>query len=171
MEGLTGAQPPGRVLDLGCGTGANDAYLASQGWEVVGVDFAPEAVEEARNRAQRAGVAASFVVGDVSRLRELGVRGPFDLLLDFGCFHAIPADRRDAFAAEVAAVARPGAHFYVAGITEPPVTWRLLGASGLNGEDLRKRFSDQFEVTEEQPTGRGFVVHHLVRRGDGAGGA
>jgi SAM-dependent methyltransferase len=172
LEALIQSRPPGRALDLGCGTGADAVYLASRGWQVVGIDFAAEAVEKARNRTREEGSDVRFLVGDVSRLRDAGVEGPFDLLLDIGCYHAIPAGRRDAYAAEVAAVARPGADLYVAGIADPPVTWRLLGASGVNGDELRKRFGDRFEIAEERRDGRGgFVVHHLVRRSDSRRGA
>ena len=35
---------PGKALDLGCGSGRNSLMLASMGWSVLGVDFAPLAV-------------------------------------------------------------------------------------------------------------------------------
>ena len=38
---------PGRTLEVGCGTGTNAIYLAQQGFEVVGVDISPLAVESA----------------------------------------------------------------------------------------------------------------------------
>ncbi|MCK7512216.1 MAG: methyltransferase domain-containing protein [Desulfobacterales bacterium] len=40
--------PPGRALDLGCGTGTNAIALARHGWQATGVDFAPKAVHKAR---------------------------------------------------------------------------------------------------------------------------
>src|SRR5438270_4648330 len=64
--------PPGRALDLGCGTGTNVVYLTQHGWDAVGVDFAARAVAKARERARRAGVASTFFVGDVTRLGFLG---------------------------------------------------------------------------------------------------
>lgn len=160
---------PGRALDLGCGTGTNAVYLASQGWEVVGVDFVPAAIERGKARALKAGSSARFVRADVTRLREAGVDGPFDLLVDIGCYHAIPAGLRDAYAAEVAAVARPGADLYLAGISDPPTVWRLLGAGGMSAAELRQRFAAEFEVVDARavgPVGRAsrFVLHHLVRR-------
>jgi len=39
------------ILDIGCGKGRNSIFLASQGFNVTGVDFAPEAIKEARKRA------------------------------------------------------------------------------------------------------------------------
>ncbi|MBK8033983.1 MAG: class I SAM-dependent methyltransferase [Chloroflexi bacterium] len=40
--------PPGRALDIGCGTGTNVRYLLEHGWEADGLDFVPQAVETAR---------------------------------------------------------------------------------------------------------------------------
>jgi SAM-dependent methyltransferase len=167
----------GRALDLGCGTGANAIAIARNGWKVVGVDFVPEAIATANERAREARVTGSggakgsvtFVQGDVTCLRELGVRGPFDLVIDIGCYHAIPAGRRDAYVAEVAAVTRPGADVYLAGVSRPPATWRLLGAGGMTAEELRRRFGAQFDVVDEVSGGRmgragDFVRYHLVRR-------
>ena len=42
---------PGRTLDVGCGTGTNAIYLADHGFEVMGVDLSPVAIEQARARA------------------------------------------------------------------------------------------------------------------------
>jgi tellurite methyltransferase len=36
--------PPGRALDLACGTGRNALWLAKQGWDVTAVDGAPAAI-------------------------------------------------------------------------------------------------------------------------------
>jgi len=163
---------PGRALDLGCGAGTDSIYLASQGWEATGVDFAPQAIAMARSRAAASGSSASFAAGDVTRLREAGVRGDFDLVVDIGCYHGIPAGRRDAYVAEVAAVTAPGADLYLAGVSNPPAAWRLLGARGINADDLRRRFGAYFDpplVDERKagPIGRAgsFVLYHLLRRG------
>src|SRR5262245_52621837 len=44
--------PPGCTLEVGCGTGTNAIYLAQQGFDVVGVDISPVAVENARAKAR-----------------------------------------------------------------------------------------------------------------------
>lgn len=168
LEGLVRNRRPGRALDIGCGTGSDARYLAAQGWNVVGVDFAPEAVESAKARGRADGSSATFLVADASRLREAGVEGPFDLVVDIGCYHAIPERRRDAYAAGVAAVAHTGADFYLAGIAEPPASWRLLGAHGVDAAELRRRFGAAFVLGGGRKVGgagraREFVVYHLVR--------
>ncbi|MGD0982942.1 MAG: class I SAM-dependent methyltransferase [Acidimicrobiales bacterium] len=169
LEAVVTGRVPGRALDLGCGTGANAIYLARQGWEVVGVDFVANAIETAKSRALSAGVTASFLLGDVAQLGKAGVRGPFDLLVDVGCYHAIPDGLRDAYAAGVAAVARESADFYLTGISEPPASWRLLGAGGASSAEIRRRFGTDFVLEDVQtagPTGRmsQFNLYHLVRK-------
>ena len=38
----------GKVLDVGCGTGEHTILLTRLGYDVLGIDFAPRAVEPAR---------------------------------------------------------------------------------------------------------------------------
>ena len=109
------------------------------------------------------------MVSDVTRLRVAGVTGPFDLITDIGCYHAIPARLRDAYAREVAALARPGADLYLAGLTDPLALWRLFGARGITTDDLRHRFGHDFAQADQQAVGHTghaahFVVHHLTRK-------
>ena len=165
LEQLVRGRAPARALDLGCGTGADAVYLAGHGWQTTGVDFAPEAIAAARKKAADAGVDAAFVVGDASRLADAGVRGPFDLLLDIGCYHTIPASRRDAYVAGAAGAARPGADFYLAGLADPPRLWRLLGAHGISADEIKSRFGPYFSVASQQRTGARLVAYHLVRDG------
>ena len=112
--------PPGRALDIGCGTGVESIILAAHGWDVTGVDMVPRALSVARRKAARAGVSPRFLEGDATRLEEFGVGAGYELLLDFGCFHTIPPDRRDAYGASVSRVAAPGATFLLYGFTRPP---------------------------------------------------
>lgn len=43
--------PPGRALDVGCGEGADAVWLASRGWEVLGIDVSDVALARARAHA------------------------------------------------------------------------------------------------------------------------
>ena len=60
--------PNGRVLDLGCGTGAHAIRLARRGCDVVAVDLSLAGVKAARERFRRDGRSAFFVVADAERL-------------------------------------------------------------------------------------------------------
>ena len=93
------------------------------------------------------------------------VPGPFDLLLDIGCYHTIPASRRDAYVAGAAAAARPGADFYLAGIPDPARLWRLLGAHGIGDDEIKSRFARYFSIAGQQRRGARLVAYHLVRNG------
>lgn len=87
--------PSGRALDLGCGTGTNAIALARQGWNTTGIDFALRAIRAARRKAAKAGLQVNFLVGDVTRLKN--IQGPFDLILDIGCYHSLPPDRQKVY--------------------------------------------------------------------------
>ena len=91
------SHPPGRAIDIGCGTGTNVITLARAGWQVTGIDFIPRAIQMARKKTARAGIKADLRVGDASKLR--GVRGPFNLALDIGCFHGLTDKKVDYFTA------------------------------------------------------------------------
>lgn len=56
------ALPPGRALDIGCGTGTNVRYLLDHAWQVTGVDFVPRAVHAAKQKAP----GATLLIGDVT---------------------------------------------------------------------------------------------------------
>ncbi len=64
IEEEAAALVPGSALDLGCGTGHIALKLASQGWEVTGVDFAGEAVRLANEAARERGLPAVFIAAD-----------------------------------------------------------------------------------------------------------
>jgi SAM-dependent methyltransferase len=100
---------PGRALDLGCGSGTNLLFLAKAGWQVTGVDFALRAVERAKQKLARAGLAGSVRVGDVAHLE--AVAGPFDLVLDIGCYHSLSAPSREGYRADLGRLLAPGGSF------------------------------------------------------------
>ncbi len=143
-----------RALDLGCGTGTNAIYLARNGFQVVGVDFSPRAIATARDKAKREGVSADFHVGDVTRLDFL--QEPFDFVLDIGCFHSVAAERRQAYAAEMARLARPGALFMLYAFSPRRL---LLRDVGITVEEVKKTFAKDFALERiEEGNDRGEIT-------------
>ena len=109
LDGELGGLQPGRALDLGCGSGANALKLAELGWSVVGVDWAENAIELARQSARDRGLDATFLVGDIT---EGAPSGEFDLVIST---YALPGGElsRKALAAAATALA-PGGTLIVA---------------------------------------------------------
>jgi SAM-dependent methyltransferase len=98
--------PHARLLDLGCGTGIDAAFLAEQGYRVLATDLSPAMTARARRLADHAGV------GDAVETRPLAIenlaalegerfdgiysnRGPFNCVDDMetvasGCARLLP---------------------------------------------------------------------------------
>lgn len=139
------ALAPGRALDLGCGTGTNALYLRRHGWDVVGVDFSDLAIDAARTKAQGLD-GVRFVRGDVTRLDHSGIEGPFDLLLDIGCYHSVAVRRRGAYAHGAARVARSGA---ILALFAWGPAWTRRSSWRTRRGEIDRRFEGAFEVVRE----------------------
>jgi SAM-dependent methyltransferase len=63
--------PPPLVVDIGCGTGADDLWLAEQGSRVVGLDFVPRASKKAAAVAAEKGLALEFRQLNLCELRSV----------------------------------------------------------------------------------------------------
>lgn len=109
LEEFVRQNRPGRALDLGCGSGTNMIHLVKAGWQVTGVDFAWRAVRLARRRLEQAGIQAEVLLGDVTDLGD--VRGLFDLILDIGCYHSLPPERRSLYQRNVERLLADGGTF------------------------------------------------------------
>jgi SAM-dependent methyltransferase len=75
--------PPARVLDVGVGTGWTSVFLARRGYDVVGVDLAPDMIALAEQH-RPANVAVTFQVCDYERLF---FRDEFDACLFYDALH------------------------------------------------------------------------------------
>jgi SAM-dependent methyltransferase len=97
-------KPGMSILDVACGNGNTAIPAAAVGADVTGVDIAPYLIEQAIDRAEQAGVAAEFDVGDVEDLPYDDAI--FDVVLTM--FGAMFAPRPDVTAGELIRVCRPG---------------------------------------------------------------
>jgi SAM-dependent methyltransferase len=164
-EGL----PPGRAVDLGCGSGANAIFLARHGFDVVGVDFSAVGLAKARRVAQEFGSPPiRFVEADLTGPAIPGVTGPFDLLVDYGTLDDLPRARRPAMADTVRRLARPGAVFLLWCFYDEVAWWRRRGARfpGLAPGEERDLFAADFDIVRHPrpAAGSGFACFLLTRR-------
>jgi len=112
---------PGPALEVGCGTGTNALWLAQHGFDVLGVDLSPLAVDRARAKLPVPPSSCRFEVRDFLVDRPTGA---FSLVFDRGCFHVFDdAELRARFAAQVAEVLAPdGVWLSLIGSTEGPAS-------------------------------------------------
>ena len=165
------ALPPGRALDVGCGTGRDACYLAGRGWQVTGVDIVAAAIARARRRAAALGVQVRWVVGDVGALGGLGLEPGYTLLSDIGCIQWLPGAARVGAAAGMTELAAPGATALVVAFAPArPV----LPLRGMSQEEVTGLFGAAWELVEaEAVTGPGVpppvrwvrpTVYRLIRK-------
>lgn len=131
--------PAGRAIDLGCGTGTNVITLARNGWQVIGIDFAPRAVQIAKRKAKKANVSADIAVGNVTSLSKIS--GPFDLALDMGCFHGV--EDRAAYLSELKRILGSGGQWLLYGIFKSDL---YPGRAGMILTDLELIQSKGFKL-------------------------
>lgn len=84
-------KPPGRILDLGCGSGWTSIFLAHRGYDVLGVDIAPGMIALAQERRlEENATTARFQVGD---FEDLEFAGDFDGVLFYDALHHAEDER------------------------------------------------------------------------------
>jgi SAM-dependent methyltransferase len=174
-SGALSASALPRAIDLGCGSGANAVFLAEQGFDVVGVDFSTVALDKARRAADDAGVGerCRFVQGDLTAPAIPGVDGPFDLLVDYGTLDDLRGRAREAMAATIIRLSRPGSRFVLWCFQGEKHELPWMSFSGpsrlfpglVPGEETRL-FGDGFSVERlpEPPRGSGFACYLLTAR-------
>jgi SAM-dependent methyltransferase len=127
------SRPLGRALDLGCGRGQSTPELARRGWDAVGIDYVPRAIDAANRRGAS---GATYVVGDVTDLAPADL-GMFDFFFDVGCFQGLSSEQRLADGRGVSALANPGATLLM--LAFQPTSMHSL-AGGVSRADVEAAF-------------------------------
>jgi len=169
---LEAGEISGRVLDVGCGTGENALYLQGIGHDTWGVDFAPSAIEKAREKAAVRHLPVHFRVA--SALELVALHEQFDTVIDSGLFHTFLDRHRSQYAASVASALRPGGRFYLLCFNEHEtldwggprrVTQAEIRATFRDGWVVRWIRAERFEVRLEGIEGHAWLAS-LRRGGD-----
>jgi len=137
---------PTQTLEIGAGTGTNALWLAERGFDVLGIDVAPLAVERAIAKLNGRALRCRFATRDF--LAADFPDGPFDFVFDRGCFHIFDEpEERARFAAQVAAMLTPGGLWLsMIGSTEGPP--REVGPPRRSAREVILALEPALEVLE-----------------------
>ena len=141
------APAPGqRVLDLGCGTGTLAIQLKRRepGAEVTGLDADPEMLDQARSKAERAGVELELTEGFSTALPYED--DSFDRVLSTLFFHHLDPEPKRETSREIFRVLRPDGELHVA-------DWGRPSDPAMAAAFLGIRLLDGFENTAENYRG------------------
>jgi SAM-dependent methyltransferase len=101
-----------RLLDLGCGSGRHLLYFAAQGFQVSGLDNAPEGLDLTRSTLAQAGLSADLCQQDMFDPLPYAT-GAFDALISIQVIHHARIGRVRSLAAEMTRVVHPGGILFV----------------------------------------------------------
>lgn len=143
----------GRVLDVGCGTGEHTILLAASGYDVLGVDGAPSAVEQARHNAMARGVGARFEVADALELEEEPV---YDTVIDSALFHIFDDADRGNYVRSLGRATRRGSVVHLLALSD---AGRGFGPE-VSEETIRNAFAGaEWDIEAVTPTSyRGVIT-------------
>lgn len=93
-EELQGSEKEIKLLDIGCGNGRNSMITEEIGnIKYTGVDFADKALEYCRKTYSK---DKTFIHIDITK-DNLPLEKNYRIIIDCGCFHAIPPEKRSSY--------------------------------------------------------------------------
>jgi SAM-dependent methyltransferase len=85
--------PPARLIDFGCGTGWTSRMFAKRGYQVTGVDIAPDFIVLAREAAERDGLGEAIAFQTLD-YEDADFRNEFDCAVFFDSLHHAVDERK-----------------------------------------------------------------------------
>jgi SAM-dependent methyltransferase len=138
----------GDVLDVGCGEAAISLALAERGYNTVGLDLSPTAIQLARREADKRGLTnATFEVADISSFT--GYDGRFGTIVDSTLFHSIPVEAREGYQQSIKRAAAPGASYFALVFDKAAVPGGPINA--VTADELRDVVSKYWVVDDIRP--------------------
>lgn len=129
-----------KILEVGCGAGANIWFLAREGFSAYGIDGSKVAINQAENYLIDEGLSANLQQGDAMCLPyEDSV---FDAVIDVECIYANTLADTEVILREIHRVLKPGGLFY-------SKTFSI----GMSGESTGERLDDEPNTFLKMPDG------------------
>ena len=147
---------PCKAIDLGCGAGNYAIYLASQGFDMMGVDVSSAAIALARDNAKKKGVKCNFLVADVLDGLD-GYAGAFEFAYDWSLLHHVFPENRKRYVETVHRVLASGGKYFSVCFSEQD------GAFGGSGKVRETPLGTVLYFSSEEGLRELFEPHFLVR--------
>ena len=178
-----------KILEVGCGPGANIWYFAREGFDVYGVDGSGTAIERAGNRVRQEDLAAHLKMADVISLSTCFPDIQFDAVIDVTCLQCNRIEAVRSVVSQTFDILKPGGNFFSMMIAEgsygeglgeevAPHTFRNISEgpcvnAGLNHfftldevQDLMSSFSNvSIEYSIRSMNNRQHVLKHWIAQG------
>ncbi|WP_159449093.1 bifunctional 2-polyprenyl-6-hydroxyphenol methylase/3-demethylubiquinol 3-O-methyltransferase UbiG [Demequina sp. NBRC 110055] len=103
---------PASALEVGCGEGADAVWLATQGWQVTGVDLSATALARAQVHAEASGVSSHVTFTDRELSAVIADHGPWELVTSM---YTHPGEGGRWLVETLAAAVAPGGRLLVVG--------------------------------------------------------
>ena len=155
---------PCRALDVGCGSGNYSIYLARQGFDVVGIDYSPEAIQIAQQRAHDANVSVRFQVVDMTK-ESIPLQQTFDFIFDYSILHHIAPNDVTTYVHNEMSLLNPGGKLLLICYSEKDEDARGLGSAvGKYGNVMYYRTADEIRAMYKGLNERSYRETKLGKR-------
>jgi len=118
-----------KILEVGCGPGANIWYISREGFSAYGIDASPTAIKKASKRLADENLCADLKIGDIIKLPY--ENGYFDAVIDNECIYCNSNNDSIKILGEIRRVLKNGGLFYSRTFTDEM-------ESACNGKKIEK---------------------------------
>jgi ubiquinone/menaquinone biosynthesis C-methylase UbiE len=139
-----------KILEVGCGSGANLWYLAREGFKTYGFDGSSVAIEKAENFLKKENLTADLKQGDALNLPYDDAM--FDAVLDVECLYANSLVDTSVILKEIYRVLKPGGLIY-----------SKTFSVGMSGEKTGLRMTEEPNTFLEMPDGPLHKEYGIIR--------
>lgn len=137
----------GTALDLGTGPGTQAIALARLGFRVTATDLSATAVEKAKEKTQDAKLDILWMQDDILNSQ---LDRQFNLIVDRGCFHVLPPQRRQDYVSVVASLLEPSGYLFLKCFST--LETRESGPYRFTADEIEAIFQSHFRLISTEET-------------------
>jgi len=162
-----------KLLDLGCGVGHHLIEFAKWGFHGLGIDFSEESIDEARKRANEAGLnhLLDFSVGDMRELSEFAGSEKYEFIMCIGnSFALFTLEERTEIINQSIEMLKPGGQILIQVVNylkfDVESEWTINPKIFRNSEGLLHFFVRILEWESEKKDKVKMYVQSLIQKED-----